>query len=208
VSNLKFTPFAAKFNGRGWTVINVPGRGPLGPVSAIGPRNMWAIAGGEELLISGPPASSSVVHWNGVAWRKVARQPRLPRQTLLSGILARTNGDVWVGGGTEGRDGSAEAAWHWNGSAWTAKGPRSSANGQQYFLSSLVPAPGGMWALGLNLSGASRIWRYSGAWSPPVRLRWNLFQLAGVPNTNSIWGIGENARMDRGLIVLHGPVPR
>lgn len=208
VSNLHFTPFAARFDGRRWTVINVPGKGPLGPVSAIGPRNMWAITNGEAIFIDSPPAAGSIVHWNGVAWRKVAAQPKLPRQTILSGILARSNSDVWVGGGTQHSDGSAEKAWHWNGTAWASRSPRAAANGQEYFLSSLVPASGGMWALGENLSGLSRVWRYSGAWSAPVRLPWDLFQLAAVPHTKSIWAIGENAAMDEGLIVLHGAVPR
>lgn len=208
VSNLKFAPYAAKFNGRRWTVISVPGKGPLGPVSAINPRNMWAITDGEAFFIGGDLAKASIVHWNGVAWREVAPQPKLPRQTILSGILARTNRDVWVGGGTEQGGGSSERAWHWNGTAWTSRSPRASADGQQYLLSNLVPASGGMWALGQNISGLSRVWRYSGTWSAPIHLPWDLFQLAAVPHTGSIWGIGENAAMDNGLIVLHGPVPR
>ncbi|HYK34110.1 MAG TPA: hypothetical protein VEV63_19205 [Streptosporangiaceae bacterium] len=208
VSNLRFTPYAAQFNGRRWTVISVPGKGPLGPVSAINPRDMWAITDGEAFFIGGAPARASIVHWNGVAWHNVTPQPNLPRQTILSGILARTNRDVWVGGGTEQSDGSAERAWHWNGTAWTSRSPRASADGQQYLLASLVPAPGGMWALGQNLGGLSRVWRYSGSWSAPVRLPWDLFQLAAVPHTDSIWAIGENAAMDNGVIVLHGPAPR
>lgn len=208
VSNLKFVPFAARFDGHKWTVTRVPGKGSLGPVSAISPRNMWAIAGGEELLVNGPSALASIVHWNGVAWQKIAREPRLPRQTILSGILARTSSDVWVGGGTQNSQGSSEMAWHWNGTMWRSRSPHAPAAGQQYLLASLVPAPGGMWALGENLSGAARVWRYSGAWSAPVRLPWDLYQLAGVPHSNSIWGIGRNAAADRGLIVLHGPAPR
>jgi hypothetical protein len=207
-SNLKFSPYAARFDGHRWTAISVPGNGPLGPVSAISARNMWAIAGGEQLLIEGPPASGSIVHWNGTTWQKVARQPKLPRQTILSGILARSNSNVWVGGGTQGANGSSEMAWHWNGSAWASRSPHAPANGQQYFLSSFVPTSDGMWALGLNLSGVSRVWRYSGAWSAPVPLRWNLFQLAGVPHTKTVWGIGENEAMNNGVIVLHGPLPR
>jgi hypothetical protein len=208
VSNLKFAPYAARFNGHRWTVISVPGRGPLGPVSAVDPRNMWAITNGEAFFIGGASAKGSIVHWNGVAWQKVAPEPKLPPQTILSGILAKTNRDVWVGGGTEQSNGSSERAWHWDGTAWTSRSPHASAAGQQFLLSSLVPASGGMWALGQNLGGLSRVWRYSGTWSAPVRLPWDLFQLAAVPHTGSIWGIGENAAMGNGLIVLHGRVPR
>jgi len=208
-SNLKFAPFATRYNGHRWTVIRVPGQGPLGPVSVISPRNMWAIAGGEELLINGPPDSASIVHWNGVAWRKVAQQPKLPRQTVLAGILARTNTDVWVGGGIQGPQGSSEMAWHWNGSAWTSNSPHASANGQQYQFANFVPASGGMWALAENLGGAARLWRFSGGrWSAPIQLRWDLYQLAAVPHTKSIWAIGVNLAANTGLIVLHGPAPR
>ena len=208
VSNLKFAPYAARFNGHRWTVISVPGKGPLGPVSAIDPHNMWAITNGEAFFIGGATARGSIVHWNGSAWQNVAPEPTMPRQTILSGILARTNRDVWVGGGTQQSDGSAERAWHWNGTAWTSRSPRAAAAGQQFLLSSLVPAAGGMWALGQNLTGLARVWRYSGKWSAPVPLPWVMFQLAAVPRTGSIWAIGENPAGDRGLIVLHGPVPR
>lgn len=207
-SNPKLEPFAARFDGHRWTVTRVPGKGPLGPVTANGPRDMWGITDGETLFTGGPPASSRIVHWNGVAWREVAPQPKLPRQTILSGILARSKSDVWIGGGIQRRDGSSEVAWHWNGTAWTSRSPRAAPDGQEYVLSSLVPASGGMWALGQNLGGISRLWRYSGGWSAPVRRPWDLFQLAAVPHTDSIWGIGENGAANVALIVLHGPVPR
>lgn len=208
-ANLKFTPYAARFNGHRWTAVSVPGRGLLGPVSAISPRDMWAIAGGEELYLGGAPDSTSVLRWNGVAWQKVASQPAWPRQTILAGILARTNGDVWVGGGTQNRkQGMSEMAWHWNGRAWTSKGPCSAATGQDYFLSSLVPARGGMLALAANPGGPARVWRYAGAWSAPVSVPWSLFELAAVPHSDSIWGLAEDDETSAGQIVLHGPVPR
>jgi hypothetical protein len=41
-----------------------------------------------------------------------------------------------------------------------------------------------------------------------VRSAWQIFQLVGVPDSTSIWGVGSNASQTKGVIVLQGAVPR
>lgn len=206
----RYMPYAARFNGRKWIRVRVPGQGRVGPVSALGPRDMWAITGGVS-VVGVRPAPSRVTHWNGVSWRAVAVQPRLPRRGILVAILAESGSDVWVGGSAPGsKNGATELVRHWNGRAWKPASPPSGPNARNFVLTSLAPAGGGgIWALGSDLQGPGRLWRFSaGRWSAPMRLPWDLYQFEPVPRSRSIWALGENPAGTSGLIALHGPVPR
>ena len=209
-SALKFAPYAARFDGRRWTRISVPGRGILGPVSAVSARDIWAVTGGERPL-TGVPGAARVLRWNGAKWRPVTVQPTLSRRVSISGILATNDSNVWIGGAVKNsKSGTSELAMHWNGKTWTTASPQAPATGQDFYLGGFVPsARGGFWAIGGNLDGAQRIWHYSaGRWSAPIHSAWELFQLAAVPNTTSTWGVGWNTDLTNGVIVLNGPRPR
>jgi hypothetical protein len=70
---------------------------------------------------------------------------------------------------------------------------------------------GGIWVLSLVGSDnqSSQLRRFShGRWLGPVNLGFPLYQLAAVPGTASIWGVGTSKDGIRGLIVLQGPKPR
>ena len=207
----KSVPYAARFNGRQWTTVRVPGSGPISQVSVISPRDIWAVAGGTPPLAGRTPTPSRVLHWNGVAWRAMAVQPRLPRHASLTAILAKGGSDIWVGGSVlNSRRGTCELARHWNGRTWISASPRAAASPGAYAITSLTPAPGGgIWALSTDFDGPARVWRYSdGTWSAPTRLPWDLYRFESVPHSRSIWAIGENAGATAALIALHGPVPR
>src|SRR5262249_21328656 len=195
-------PYAARFDGRRWTRIPVPGPGVMGPVSAISPRNIWAE--------TGVIGASTLLRWNWARWRPVALQPTL--RVEAAALLAISNSNVWIGAGAaNGRSGTSEVAQHWNGKAWTRANPHAPATTQEYYLADLVPDGNGngFWALSGNILGRPRIWHHSGAgWSGPVSVPWQLYQLAAVPHTRSTWGIGWNSDQTKAVIVLHGPVPR
>ncbi len=210
VSALKFAPYAARFDGRRWIRIPVPGRGILGPVSAISARDIWAVAGGEQ-PITGMSEITRVLRWNGAAWRPVPVQPTLSRRASVTAMLAANDDDVWIGGSVpNSAAGTSEMAQHWDGKAWVQASPATPPTSQSYYLSSFAPSTGGgFWAIGGNLIGPQRLWRNShGIWSAPVRSPWELYQLAAVPDTNSTWGVGWSADLTKGLIVIHGPLPR
>jgi hypothetical protein len=201
-SSPTLAPYAARFDGSRWTTIPVPGRGVMGPVSAISPSNIWAATS-----VSG---ASTVLRWNGARWRPVPVQPTLP--VRATAMLASSNTDVWIGGGAaNSKSGTSEVAQHWNGKAWIGASPHSPATKQDYYLAGLAPdgTGNGFWALGGNILGPPRLWHHSrGGWSAPVPVPWQLYQLAAVPHTRSTWGIGWNADQTKAVIVLHGAVPR
>jgi hypothetical protein len=215
VSRLDFRPYAARFNGKRWTRVTLPGTGPA-VVSALAADDMWAVTGA-VIPGTGLTATPRVLHWNGRSWRALPAQPRLPGHATLSTVLAQAHGTAWVGGSLPNRKGgTSELAWEWNGRSWAAADPPGAPSTADYYLTGLVPGgTGGLWGIGTSLlsssPGATRIWDYAdGTWSVPgqVSQRWLFLELAGVPHSASVWGIADSPGLVDGLIVLHGAVPR
>jgi hypothetical protein len=210
VSKAKFTPYAARFNGRTWTSVQVPGTGILSTVSALSAGDMWALTGSQAAGSGAPAPTPGVVHWNGRAWRAAPTQPRLPKNGTLSGIVALAPHDVWVGGSApNSKAGTSELARHWNGRAWTNASPRSAPTANDYYLADLTPdGHGGLWALGAEISGPERFWHYSdGSWQAPGKSSWQVLELEAIPHSGSTWALAANADLTAGLILLHGPRP-
>ena len=77
---------------------------------------------------------------------------------------------------------------------------------------------GGIWGLAIarNVNGQpARLWHLSGAtWSKVApdfgKHEWIMAQLASVPGTNSVWGVGalKVGKSGAGLIAVDGPTPR
>ncbi len=211
VSKLDFVPYAARFNGTRWQLVPVPGRGTF-EVSALSPRDMWALAGGTEPGTD-LPSRARILHWNGVAWTREPVQPRLPRHGRLASIVALSKNDIWAGGSApNGRGGTSELAVHWNGRSWTPDSPSARPSQAEYFLGDLFPdGHGGLWGLGEQLPGTGRFWHRSrGRWAGPIAAKWDILALAAVPHTRSAWGIavGATKNAEIGVIIVHGPVPR
>jgi hypothetical protein len=215
VSRLDFRPYAARFNGRRWTRVTLPGTGPA-VVSALTAGDMWAVTGA-AIPGTGITASPRLLHWNGRSWREFAAQPRLPGHATLGAVLARPRGVVWIGGSLPNRKGgTSELAWEWNGKSWAAADPPGAPSIADYYLTSLVTGgTGGLWGIGTSLlsssPGPTRIWNYAdGTWSVPgaVSQRWLFLGLAGIPHSASVWGIADSPGLVNGLIVVHGALPR
>jgi hypothetical protein len=223
-SSLAFTPYAAQYNGHKWATKSVPGDGAVVGVSEISAGNMWAAIGTPQLYSAPGEASAStpsVAQWNGKAWAAAPVQPtsaELPAGASLDSILAVKGGNVWIGGGaTNSKGGTSEFAAELTGSTWTATTLPATASTNGYALTSMAPdGSGGIWAAAGGLFVTKvRIWHLTGTtWtsSSPAfgSSQRTLFQLAAVPGTSSVWGVGVVARRnsDEGLIALVGPTPR
>jgi hypothetical protein len=205
----KLTPFAARFNGHRWSAVRMPGRGSTGYVSTLSRDDMWAIAGqGLPARRTGAPR---VAHWDGRSWRLATRQPQLPAGAQLYSILALSNRDIWVAGEAPNSLGTSPLAERWNGRVWQVVSPPARATSAELALGDLVPdGAGGMWATSTNLDGTnSSFWHYdSGGWTKVgARRDWWDAQLAAVPHSTSTWAV-TGFLANRGLILLHGQVPR
>jgi hypothetical protein len=225
-SSLSFTPYAAQYNGRTWTSVSVPGSGAVVGVSELSAGSMWAAIGTPEIFaVDGESSAStpSVDQWNGTAWAAAPVQPtsaaQWPTGASLDSILATKAGQVWIGGGaTNAKGGTSEFAAELSGSTWTVSAPPAKASATDYALTSMAPdGNGGIWAAAGGVAVEKvRIWHLTGGtWTGPTSPAFGsshrtLFQLAAVPGTSSVWGVGAFTRgkSTDGLIALVGPTPR
>jgi hypothetical protein len=207
----RYSTYAAHFNGSRWTAVPVPLKSAatspsldFPALSAISPRNIWAISG------------STVLRWTGdtAGFTRAAVQPPLARGAVLTSIATAPGGTVWVAG----IHGKTPFTARWNGSAWALRSLPASA--RNFTIISLAAhGQGGLWAIGATHPNgkppATRLWRYSGrAWTGPVALHLGagqqLFEVAPVPRTDTTWAVGT-ARAGaavRGIIAVDGPTPR
>jgi hypothetical protein len=216
--NLAFLPFAARFDGRGWRQVTVPGHASDGEftVSEVSARDIWAVEG-TVTPDSGRYLKPRILHWDGRSWRPIATQPRRPKGATLTTILAVGPDNVWVGGSTPDRKGgSTELLLHWNGRSWTSADPPATATEDTYYAGGITPdGRGGFWLLGTSfaagLSGPERVWHYSrGTWSAPTVLssRLLVLSIASVPHRTSVWGIAAGPGLVKSVILLYGAPPR
>src|SRR4051794_2609677 len=108
-------PLAEHWDGRQWSIVEVPARGigTLYGVDGSSPKDVWAI--GQRLIRRGV-RHAIVFHWDGTSWRAV----RLPKRTRNGGGLyavdVRSRRDAWaVGTWSWGR---RPLVLHWNGRSW------------------------------------------------------------------------------------------
>jgi hypothetical protein len=205
----RLAPFAARFNGHRWRAFRMPGRGGTGFVSALSRDDMWALTG--QYLPARRGSGPRLVRWNGKSWQLAAVQPNLPAGTQLYSVLALSKRDVWVAGTVPNKLGTSPLAEHWNGRDWQVISPSAPVTSAEIALSNLVPdGSGGIWAMSTNIDGtSSSFWHYAGGrWSRFAAQRdWWDASLAAVPHSTSTWAIA-GVLAGRGLILLHGRIPR
>jgi hypothetical protein len=169
--NTRPRPYAARYDGSRWHRVAVPGHDGVDGVSAVSPRDIWAVLGAPQTgAWTGPGA---LVHWNGRRWHAVRLPARLATPRLGS-VLARSATDVWAGGATRNRDrGSTEAIGHWNGRRWSVVTLPAPASRVHCHLTQLAAdGAGGIWAIGpcANCQRIpSRLWHERGSVVRPAR---------------------------------------
>lgn len=205
-------PYAARFNGTSWSMVPVPGSGPIVAASVLSNRDIWAVIGTRavegSLITTKTPA---VLHWNGSSWKKVTLHGKLPGNP--SSILAKSDRNVWIGGGSRNRKGgTSEFVAQYTGSALHVKKLPVPASTTKFQVIRLVnDGHGGIWGLTDNQNVSTwRLWhRTSTGWHGPMRPDFGrdslLFSMARVPGTSSLWGVGALGR--DGLIAVEGKLP-
>ena len=213
-ANGSFSPYAARFNGTRWSMVKVPGHGPIVAVSAISASDIWAVTGTSSLQpFAGLPVTTrrpEVLHWNGTAWRAVHLAARLPGSP--SSILAISDHDVWIGGShANAKHGTSEYAAQFTGRALHVSKLRVTAARSKFDMIQLASdGHGGIWGLAANLTAESaRFWHRTGsAWHGPMPVRFGpsttIVSIAHVPGTASMWGAGVSR--GAGLIAVEGRV--
>jgi hypothetical protein len=185
---------------RGSTWHKVTGlAGAISTASAISRSDMWAI-GADNVS-----PDDILMHYNGTTWQQVT-------STALSGlqfesILAFSDTDVWVTGAPGG--GPKQQLLHFDGTQWSSVPITVPHSVQLVGIAS--DGNGGLWFSGFGTSPAAQwaVHRSATATWSSTRLAAGstIYNLALIPGTKSLWGVGElaAARGADAAIWGHGP---
>jgi hypothetical protein len=197
----------AHYNGKSWSHGPFPLNGTA--AAALSVSDVWA--GGTTTTGLG------IEHWNGHAWRATPL-PSLGLGSLspaiaafVTGITAVSAADVWAVIGTYSSTGTnppGTIVLHWDGSRWTRVGfpYRGSADSPV-----AADGHGGIWLATSNGSGAQATdWichDSGGHWTRTAvtSLASDIFYLAWIPGTRSLWAAGDQANTDYAVILKYGP---
>ncbi|HKD93881.1 MAG TPA: hypothetical protein VKB43_04135, partial [Gaiellaceae bacterium] len=179
-------------------------------VSAVSPRNVWAVGtyfhrGDGHPVRRRHSYATLVLHWNGKVWTQVPspNPSGIGRLNTLDSVAARSARDVWAMGAYAGRTGGYRLlAEHWQGNSWqTVRMPLPPTPAQDVpELTSIAPlSAGDVWASGSYLDGDFLVaqplvahWNGS-AWTlvptPKVGIDSWLPGIAAV-SANDVWAVG------------------
>lgn len=178
---------AERWNGSVWRRVPTPSPGPRSPyrgdvltaVVAIARNDAWAV--GRHGGIQAP----LLLHWNGVAWRRVAL-PRQARHAVLWGMTAVSARDVWAVGTS--RHGLTRTL-RYDGSRWRVV-PAVNRGPHATFFAVAAASARNMWAVGSTPATLTEHWDGQ-AWSlvPASRHGGPETGVAAV-SPNEVWAVG------------------
>lgn len=148
------------YDGSSWTEVPSPQPRPehyeiwypLEDVSAVSPKDVWAVGARVIQFFEYPEFQSFAEHWDGTEWTRVVNMPG----THLYGVEAVSAHDVWA----VGTDSYGPLIVHFDGSAWSeVPTPEARRGGRLSGLDSIVdakratpssplPSPRELWAAG------------------------------------------------------------
>jgi hypothetical protein len=141
------------WNGSTWSIVpsrNATSSNLLTGVAAVAANDVWAV--GYTITTDGTnqPDRTLVEHWDGEAWSVVA-SPSPASNDVLSGVAARSAGDVWAVGTRQDHSGAIPIdrtlTEHWNGTTWSVvASPNVGANDN--LLNGVSATTGDVWAVG------------------------------------------------------------
>lgn len=137
------------WNGRNWTL--VPSPHPAGAtasflnaVTAISPRDIWAV-GDSFSSSSGTFSEQSLIeHWNGKQWSIVASpNPTGSSDTVLNGVAEVSAHEIWAVGSSSGQT----LTEHWDGKQWSIV-PSPNQSSRDLFKGVTEISAHNVWAVG------------------------------------------------------------
>jgi hypothetical protein len=141
------------WNGSTWSIVpsrNATSSNLLTGVAAIAGSNVWAVGYTITTDGSNQPDRTLIEHWDGTRWSVVA-SPSPASNDTLTGVAARSAGDVWAVGTRQDRSGAIPIdrtlTEHWNGTTWSVvASPNVGANDN--LLNGVSATTGDVWAVG------------------------------------------------------------
>jgi hypothetical protein len=176
----------------------------LAAVDATGVADAWAV-GSATTDIQSAPLAPLVLRWNGTRWASMSLPA--PARTGLTGVDARTPGDVWAVGSARGSDGTQPYVARFDGASWRRVATPTIAGGGE--LTDVVAlSPSSVVAVGRS-NGAPLVLRWNGtSWTRETTPGSSNPFVTGVAagGPNGVWAVGYrfelNAYANRTLTML------
>ena len=176
------------FNGQRWTLFKLSYA--LNRASAISPSDIWAVGSDNS---TGAPV---LARWHNGKWalRQLPAISSGPPGPRIFDVLARSDQDVWVVGGTmTGQGGLRPLSLHWRSGSWT----QPVVHGADHLGRVIPDGKGGLWAAFVGpLDGFALQHFVSGAWHTvklPVLAgkATSAYALALVPRSATAYAAGN-----------------
>lgn len=136
-------PLVERWNGKKWTIVKVPGKGPLNGVDALSAKNVWAVGS-----TGGSKPRTLVEHWDGKHWKIVASPNASPVANEFRAVAVLGKKDIWAVGDSGPNDQIKNLIEHWNGKKWSIV-PSPSPGSVQNFLNAVsARSSRSVWAVG------------------------------------------------------------
>jgi hypothetical protein len=176
------------FNGQSWTTFKLPYS--LNRASAISATDIWAV--GSDNATGNPVLS----RWHNGQWRLRSLPPiaSSPPGPVVLDVLARSDQDVWVVGGTETAQGALRPlALHMHSGSWTA----TAVTGPDHLGRVIPDGSGGLWAAFSGPFDGFELAHFVGGSWHLVKLPTltgkgtSAFALARVPKSANAYAVGS-----------------
>ena len=176
------------FDGHRWTTSKLPYS--LDRASALSPNDIWAVGADNS---TGAPVLARC-HNGQWALRQLPTIQSSSPGPVLTDVLARSDQDVWVTGGTvTGQGGLRPLSLHWHSGSWT----QPAVHGTDHLGRVIADGKGGLWAAFSGPFDASALEHFvSGSWHtvklPVVTGKaTSAFALALVPRSATAYAAGS-----------------
>ena len=149
------------FNGHVWTASNLPYS--LNRASAISANDIWAV--GADKSTSAPVLS----RWHNGKWvlQPIPAISSGPPGPIVADVLARSDQDVWVVGGTlTGQGGLRPISLHWHSGTWT----QPVVHGVDHLGRVIADGKGGLWAAFIGPFDGSSLEHFTGGTWHTIKL--------------------------------------
>lgn len=196
-------PYAARFTGRTWHHVRLPGA--VDALSVLSASDMWAVGPTVKTASLSPGRQVLIaMHWNGRSWHTV----RLPRIKLASSptlITAAASGpdDLWCAYLAPAKSRGAAgriSLLRWNGARWSGITVPASIRDSHGIEAMAQDGADGIWLLAdVEIDyGQFEYWYHygHGLWSrilvaSPRGYSAQMFAMTWVPGTSQAWSAGE-----------------
>ncbi len=207
-------PLLEHWDGAQWNIISSPAFSEhtvFDAITGVSANDMWITSSVDETGVNsgnggkngsggGAGQGSTLLHWNGSQWQRVAS----PSQVVFSKLSANSANNIWgIGYATQANHTSVMVIEHWDGTTWRTVNspdarPKQNPGADVSFSDILAISPNSVWVVGSAYDPREQVsYQVVGHWDGQ---QWQVFpqdrnddpgQVLGITSVSGkIWAVG------------------